>query len=132
MWKVPCYRAGGGEAPVMFLPWMREGGGAPDRAHHESEKKDQKDQSLGCAGTGHVAASCPAPRSLLSEPKTVLPTPNSPLLPCGVALLGRTLRPCCVLPNLGAAGDEHVRNRSRQRLVPKLVFGDHYSDEFHR
>lgn len=27
--EVPCYEAGGAEAPVMFLPWMRQGGSAP-------------------------------------------------------------------------------------------------------
>lgn len=108
---------------------MREGDGAPDWAHHENEKKDQKGQSLGCAGTECIAASYPVPRSLLSEPKTVLPVPNSPLFPCGVAL---SLPPCHVLPNLGAAGGEHVGNRSHWWLIPKLVFGDHYSDEFHR
>lgn len=49
-----------------------------------------------------------------------------------LAVLPFLSHPCCGLPDLGAAGDEHVRNRSHQRLVPKLVFGDHYSDEFHR
>lgn len=77
-------------------------------------------QSLGCAATDCVAASCPVPRSLPSEPKTILPTPDSPLFPCDVAL---SLPPFCVLPYLGAAGEDHIRMCSSQLMIDSQVSG---------
>lgn len=127
VWKVPWYRADGGKAPpVMFLPWMRAGGGAPDWAHHENEIRKTRAWAV-LAQTLLLLSALFPDLSLANQRQYYLLQIH--LYPL-VVLPFLSLH--AVLSNLGAAGEEHVQNRSHQWLIPKVVFGDHYSDELHR
>lgn len=81
---MPCYKAGGDKAPNVCS--LDERGRWSRTLSTPWERELQRDQSLGCAGADHLAGSCPIPRSVISEPKTVLPSPHSPLSPCRAAL----------------------------------------------
>lgn len=110
----------------FFPGWGRE---LEPYTEHTMEMGAPGDQSPGCGGTDHLAGSCPIAGSVISELKTVLPFPPNSPVPVVLPFLSLPAVSCLTLGQLGrcTCGTGPISDP-----IPKLVFRDHYFDEFHR